>query len=89
MKVQRPNIHEQLQSDIRILTRGAAWLERRLAWARDGDLKGMVREFGSTLVRELDYTIEAYNARRLERVLAPIEACTSPPSTRRSPRTAC
>src|SRR5262249_7700207 len=26
-----------------------------------------------TLLRELDYTIEAYNARRLERVLAPID----------------
>ena len=78
VKVQRPNIHEQLHSDIRILTRGASWLERRLAWARDGDLKGMVREFGSTLVRELDYSIEAYNARRLERVLAPIDAVHVP-----------
>jgi ubiquinone biosynthesis protein len=78
VKVQRPNIHEQLHSDIRILTRGASWLERRLAWARDGNLKGMVREFGSTLVRELDYSIEAYNARRLERVLAPIEAVHVP-----------
>jgi ubiquinone biosynthesis protein len=78
VKVQRPNIHEQLRSDIRILSRGASWLERRLAWARDGDLKGMVREFGSTLVRELDYSIEAYNARRLERVLAPIEGVHVP-----------
>ena len=78
VKVQRPNIHEQLHSDIRILTRGASWLERRLAWARDGDLKGMVREFGSTLVRELDYSIEAYNARRLERVLAPIDGGARP-----------
>ena len=29
VKVQRPNIHEQLRSDIKILTRGAAVLERR------------------------------------------------------------
>jgi ubiquinone biosynthesis protein len=73
VKVQRPNIHEQLRSDIRILTRGAAVLERRVEWADDADLTSVVREFGTTLLRELDYTIEAYNARRLERVLARIE----------------
>jgi ubiquinone biosynthesis protein len=78
VKVQRPNIHEQLQSDIRILGRGAAVLERRVEWAADADLTGVVREFGSTLLRELDYTIEAYNARRLERVLAPIEGVHVP-----------
>jgi ubiquinone biosynthesis protein len=78
VKVQRPNIHEQLQSDIRILGRGAAVLERRVEWAADADLTGVVQEFGSTLLRELDYTIEAYNARRLERVLAPIEGVHVP-----------
>jgi ubiquinone biosynthesis protein len=73
VKVQRPNIHEQLHSDIKILTRGAAVLQRRLDWADDADLTGVVHEFGTTLLRELDYTIEAYNARRLARVLAPID----------------
>jgi ubiquinone biosynthesis protein len=72
VKVQRPHIHEQLRSDIRILARGAAVFERRVEWARDADLGGVVREFGSTLLRELDYTIEAYNARRLVRVLEPV-----------------
>jgi ubiquinone biosynthesis protein len=78
VKVQRPNIHEQLRSDVRILARGAALLERRVAWARDADLTGVVREFGTTLLLELDYSIEAYNARRLERVLAPIEGVHVP-----------
>jgi ubiquinone biosynthesis protein len=78
VKVQRPNIHEQLRSDIRILARGAGVLERRVAWARDADLTGVVREFGATLLRELDYMIEAYNARRLDRVLAPIEGVHVP-----------
>jgi len=73
VKVQRPNIHEQLRSDIKILMRGSAVLERRAEWAADEDLTGVVAEFGSTLLRELDYTVEAYNARRLERVLAGIE----------------
>ena len=78
VKVQRPNIHEQLRSDIKILTRGAAVLERRVDWAADADLTGVVREFGSTLLRELDYTIEAYNTRRLEGVLAKIEGVHVP-----------
>jgi ubiquinone biosynthesis protein len=73
VKVQRPNIRHQLRSDVRILARGAALLERRVAWADDVDLTGVVREFGTTLLRELDYSIESYNARRLERALAPIE----------------
>jgi ubiquinone biosynthesis protein len=78
VKVQRPSIHEQLRSDIRILAHGARTLERRVAWAEDADLTGVVREFGSTLLRELDYTIEAYNARRLERVLAKVEGVHVP-----------
>jgi ubiquinone biosynthesis protein len=78
VKVQRPNIHEQLRSDIRILMRGATVLERRVAWARDADLTGVVGEFGATLIRELDYTIEAYNARRLEAVLASIDGVHVP-----------
>jgi ubiquinone biosynthesis protein len=72
VKVQRPSIHEQLRSDVRILMRAAALLERRVAWAEDVDLAGVIYEFGTSLLRELDYTIEAYNARRLERVLEPI-----------------
>ncbi|HEY3207306.1 MAG TPA: AarF/UbiB family protein [Gaiellaceae bacterium] len=73
VKVQRPNIHEQLRSDVKILTRAATIFERRVEWAADADLTGAVREFGTTLLLELDYTIEAYNARRLERALARIE----------------
>jgi ubiquinone biosynthesis protein len=78
VKVQRPNIHEQLRSDIRILERGSKVLASRVAWAADADLTGVVHEFGVTLLRELDYTVEAYNARRLERVLAPIDGVHVP-----------
>jgi ubiquinone biosynthesis protein len=78
VKVQRPNIHEQLRSDIRILERGSSVLESRVPWAADADLTGVVHEFGSTLIRELDYSVEAYNARRLERVLAPIDGVHVP-----------
>jgi ubiquinone biosynthesis protein len=78
VKVQRPNIHEQLRSDVTIMSRAAAVLERRVEWAADNGLTGVVREFGTTLLRELDYTIEAYNTRRLEQVLVGIEGVHVP-----------
>lgn len=78
VKVQRPGIHGQLRSDVRILVRLGQALERRARWARDVDLSGILFEFGSTLLRELDYTIEAYNARKLNRVLGPIDGLHVP-----------
>ncbi len=78
VKIQRPDIHAQLRSDVRILVRMSQALERRTRWAEDMDLAGIVLEFGTTLLRELDYTIEAYNARRLTRVLGPIEGIRVP-----------
>jgi ubiquinone biosynthesis protein len=78
VKIQRPDIHAQLRSDVRILVRMSQALERRTRWAEDMDLSGIVLEFGTTLLRELDYTIEAYNARRLTRVLEPVEGIRVP-----------
>lgn len=78
VKVQRPGIHSQLRSDVRILVRTSQALERRARWARESDLAGIVYEFGTNLMRELDYTIEAYNARRLAHVLEPIEGLHVP-----------
>jgi ubiquinone biosynthesis protein len=78
VKIQRPDIHAQLRSDVRILVRMSQAMERRTRWAEDMDLAGIVLEFGTTLLRELDYTIEAYNARRLTQVLEPIEGIRVP-----------
>ncbi|MCL1595184.1 MAG: AarF/UbiB family protein [Actinomycetia bacterium] len=78
VKIQRPGIHAQLRSDVRILVRMAQAMERRTRWAEDMDLAGIVLEFGTTLLKELDYRIEAYNARRLARVLEPIEGMRVP-----------
>ena len=78
VKVQRPGIHDQLRSDIRILVRMSDALARRARWAMEVDLTGMIIEFGTGLMRELDYKIEAYNARRLSRVLEPIDGVRVP-----------
>ncbi|MGI9529680.1 MAG: AarF/UbiB family protein [Acidimicrobiia bacterium] len=78
VKIQRPQIHAQLRSDVRILVRMSQALERRTRWAEEMDLAGIVLEFGTTLLRELDYKVEAYNARRLAQVLEPIEGIRVP-----------
>jgi ubiquinone biosynthesis protein len=51
---------------------GSAVLERRAEWARDVDLVGVLQEFGQNIIAELDYTGEAYNARRISRNMAEI-----------------
>jgi ubiquinone biosynthesis protein len=78
VKVQRPRIEDKVRSDLRILAQAARTLERRTAWARELGAQGMIDEFGETLLRELDYTIEAYNARRLAQNLASIEGVHIP-----------
>ncbi|MGI9643230.1 MAG: AarF/UbiB family protein [Acidimicrobiia bacterium] len=78
VKIQRPQIHAQLRSDVRILVRMSQALERRTRWAEEMDLAGIVLEFGTTLLRELDYKVEAYNARRLTQVLDPIDGIRVP-----------
>ncbi len=78
VKVQRPGIQGQLRSDVRILVRMSGTLQRRTKWAENFDLDGIVVEFGTTLLRELDYEVEAYNARRLARVLASVPGVRVP-----------
>jgi len=53
-------------------------MERRSASARDIGLEQVVTEFGGTLLLELDYTIEAYNARRLAQNLAAVDGVHIP-----------
>jgi ubiquinone biosynthesis protein len=78
VKVQRPNIERQLRADVGILTRAGLVLERRTVWAREVGLRGVLDEFGTNLIHELDYRTEAYNARRLARNLASIEGVHIP-----------
>jgi len=78
VKVQRPNIQTKLKSDVELLVKISAALTARANWAEGVDLAGIVEEFGNTLLRELDYTIEAYNARRLATVLEPVEGVRVP-----------
>jgi ubiquinone biosynthesis protein len=66
VKVQRPNIYAQMKADIGIMQNAARAVTRRSEYARSIDLVGMLEQFGDSVLSELDYTEEAFNAFRLE-----------------------
>lgn len=70
VKVQRPNIHDQMKADVGIMINAAQVISRRSQTLRALDLPGMVEQFGANAIRELNYTGEAYNAFRLEKNMA-------------------
>ena len=78
VKVQRPGIRKQIRSDSGIMDWLAQLTARRMQWAEDIDLVGMVDEFSSQVLLEVDYRIEAYNAIRLNQNLAEIEGVRVP-----------
>ncbi len=72
VKVQRPNIKNQVKADLGIMQSAARVFMRRLDWARNVDLAAILDEFGANILTELDYRNEAYNATRLNRAMADI-----------------
>jgi ubiquinone biosynthesis protein len=70
VKIQRPNIHNQMKADVGIMENASRVLSRRIQALQALDLTGMVEEFGSNAIRELNYMGEAYNALRLARNMA-------------------
>ncbi len=62
VKVQRPNIAEQIDLDIRVLRRVARILERYPNLIRGVDWQGTLDEFHATISEEMDYEQEARNA---------------------------
>jgi ubiquinone biosynthesis protein len=78
VKVQRPGIKQQIKSDVGIMEWLANLASRRVQWARDMNLVGLITEFGSQVLLEIDYRIEAYNAIRLNQNLAEIDGVRVP-----------
>ena len=78
VKVQRPNIRSQMKADIGIMQDFVVVLDRRVDWAQNIDMRGMLEEFGRNILEELDYRGEAYNAVRLGTGLEPIEGMSVP-----------
>lgn len=67
VKVQRPGISETIESDLDLLHMLATLIERTIPESRVYSPEGLVRQFDRTVHEELDFTIEAENARRFAR----------------------
>jgi ubiquinone biosynthesis protein len=78
VKVQRPGIRNQMRADIGIMTNATTVLARRVQAIRAVDLPGMVDQFGTNVLRELDYRGEAYNAHVLRQNLSSLEGVHVP-----------
>ncbi len=66
VKIQRPRIVAKTKADLGVITELATIAERRLALARKVGVRSMVDEFAGGVLDELDYTNEAYQAKRLD-----------------------
>lgn len=67
VKVQRPGIREQIETDITILTALARLLDRNVPESRFFNPVGIVDEFSKTVRRELDFIGEAKNCLRFKK----------------------
>ena len=70
VKIQRPNIHDVIQTDLEALGWVVRWLKRYRPIARRADLNALLEEFSRTLWEEVDYLAEAENARRFAMMFA-------------------
>lgn len=67
VKVQRPGVRPQIDSDLEIIRQIARQVENRTAWGKRFGMIAIVEEFSRTLNEELDYRNEAANADRLRK----------------------
>jgi len=70
VKVQRPHISSVVRADLGILENAARVVSSRSESVRAMDLVGMLEQFSSGVLEELDYRGEAYNALRLTENMA-------------------
>jgi ubiquinone biosynthesis protein len=70
IKVQRPGIKEQIETDINVLTLVAYLIERYISESAFFNPAGIVDEFARSVRKELDFTEEARNCIRFKRNFA-------------------
>ena len=78
VKVQRPNIRQQIDEDLKALAELAAVLDRRTRVGKRFHFSDMVAEFRKTLINELDYRREANNLNTLADNLAEFDRLVVP-----------
>ncbi|HEX5588468.1 MAG TPA: AarF/UbiB family protein [Acidimicrobiia bacterium] len=71
VKVQRPGVSDTVDVDLSVLEELGTVAESRTSWGSEYHVKELVDEFGARLREELDYRIEARNARTIAACLPP------------------
>ena len=78
VKVQRPNVREQVIGDLEALDELAPLLERFTSVTRSVDVPRVLEEFRGTMLRELDYRQEARNLAALAEQLSDLDLIVVP-----------
>ena len=78
VKVQRPHIRTQMKADLGIMQYAAGVASGRSEELQSVDLVGMLQQFSSSVLDELDYNGESYNALRLTEILSDVEGASVP-----------
>jgi predicted unusual protein kinase regulating ubiquinone biosynthesis (AarF/ABC1/UbiB family) len=78
VKIQRPDITEQMRVDLEALLEVAQFLDKHSDVGRRYNVTGIVDEFREALVSELDYRLEASNLRLIAQNLAEFPSIVIP-----------
>jgi len=78
IKIQRPNIESKIRLDLHILEYFAKQLVSEFPGLQVVDIVGVVEEFGTTLMQELNYLNEASNAMRFADIFKDTPYCKIP-----------
>jgi ubiquinone biosynthesis protein len=78
VKIQRPDVQTMVAADLGVMQDLAIVMEDRFELARRLDARGILEEFASGVLIELDYRNEAYHMRRLDENMAQIEGVRVP-----------
>lgn len=70
LKIRRPDIRPKIEADLRILGHIAALIESEIPEARRYQPVQIVNEFGRSLLRELDFSLEAHAQERVGKSFA-------------------
>ncbi len=65
VKVQKPEIEEQVETDLDILVRAARYVEQRVEWAEAHNVADTAKDFAHQLREELNFLTEARSTERL------------------------
>ena len=78
VKVQRPGIRQEILTDVESLAELAGWLDEHTDFGKKYETSRLVAHFRRSILRELDYQLEATHLRKLRQNLAAFDSLVIP-----------